>query len=142
MKQMHIFSAILAVTILFAFTSCKPSRVWATKDKDRPVKEKEVYNDRRNDDYEERGRYETTPPTPPRQYYVNTPLILTPSAGFVMNRYPDGRFYHRSSNGFMYWKSNFDNRFYLDKSYIHRVRYDRYEYDKWREFYRSYDRRY
>ena len=145
MKQMHFFSAFLVVTAVFALTSCKPSRVWATKDKDKSrdkdVYDERRYNDRRNDDYDDRGRYETTPPVTPRTYYVTTPLILTPTAGFTMNRYPDGRFYHRAPNGFIYWKSNYDNKFYLDRSYIHRVRYDRFEYDQWSEFYRSYNGR-
>jgi hypothetical protein len=133
MKQMNFYSAMLVVVALVAFTSCKPSRVWATKEKDRSTKQKDVYEDRRNDDYDDRARYEPAPPPPARQYYVTTPLILTPTAGFVMNRYPDGRFYHRSPQGFLYWKA-YDNRFYLDRSYIHRVRYDRYEYDQWRAY--------
>ena len=140
---MHIFGLFLVVALVTAFSSCKPSRVWATKEKNQSTRQDDVYEDRRNDDHDDRGRYETTPPPSSiRQYYVSTPLILNPSPGFVMNRYPDGRFYHRSRNGFLYWKSSFDNRFYLDRSYIHRVRYDRYEYDQWREFYRSGERRY
>lgn len=142
MKQMNFISAFLVVVVaLVAFTSCKPSRVWATKERDHSSKQKEVYDDRRNDDYDDRNRYEPAPPPPPRTYYVTTPLILSPTPGFVMNRYPDGRFYHRSPQGFIYWKA-YDNRFYLDRSYIHRVRYDRYEYERWREYDRSGDPRY
>lgn len=137
MKQMHLLSGVLVILAIISFTSCKPSRVWATKDKDKS-NQKEVYEERRND-HEERyePRYEPAPPPRPRSY-VSTPLILTPSAGFVMNRYPDGRFYHRSPQGFIYWKA-YDNRFYLDRSYIHRVRYDRYEYEKWNDYYRNYN---
>lgn len=136
MKQMHFLPAVMIIMIIVAFTSCKPSRVWATKEKQRPVKERD-YEDRK-DDYEDR-RYEPTPPPLPRNYST-TALILTPSAGFVMNRYPDGRYYHKSVEGFIYWKA-FDNRFYLDRSYIHRVRYNSNEYEVWNSYYRSQNNR-
>src|SRR5688572_22298283 len=134
MKQIHLLTAALVITSAVAFTSCKPSRVWETKDKDRKEKNKdkhEEYTERRRDDYEDDRRYSDVPP-PPRTYssprsYSYTPLVIAPTAGFVMNRYPDGRFYHRSPQGFLYWKA-YDNRFFLDKAYIHRVRYNRDEY--------------
>ena len=141
MKQ--ILSAALIITVAAAFTSCKPSRVWATKDKDRPSKEKDEYYERRDDRddrrYDREDRYEPAPP--PVRSYVTTPLVISPTPGFVMNKYPDGRFYHRSPQGFLYWKAN-DNRFYLDRSYINKVRYNDWEYDQWRRYYSSNSRRY
>ena len=61
-------------------------------------------------------------------------LIITPSPGFTMNHYPDGRYYHRSPQGFIYWKGN-DNRFFLDKKYLGRVNYNKWEYNEWRKWY-------
>ena len=71
-------------------------------------------------------------PAPRSRTYVS--LIITPSPGFTMNSYPDGRYYHRSPQGFMYWKGN-DNRFFLDKQYLSRVNYNKWEYNEWRRWY-------
>lgn len=71
--------------------------------------------------------------TPPR-YRSTFSLIIAPTPGFTMNRYPDGRYYHRSAQGYMYWQGH-DNRFYLDKKYISRVRYDQREYNDWKRNY-------
>jgi hypothetical protein len=139
MKPVQLLSAALLITLAAAFTSCKPSKVWATKEKDRSDKDRKEYSERRDDDdrYDDRneGRYETTPPPLPRSYRY-TQLVISPTPGFVMNRYPDGRFYHRSPEGFIYWKAP-DNRFFLDRAHIHRVNYNRNDYDRWREYYRA-----
>jgi hypothetical protein len=116
MKSTVTYSLMAVICAALIFTSCRPSRVYAYKDKNRK-------DDRRERSYDRDDRsYRNTP-------YVS--LILRPTPGFVMNKYPDGRFYHRSPEGFMYWKG-FDNRFYLDRSYIRKVRYDQYEYNEWR----------
>ena len=119
---MRLPSLLLAIAATALFTSCKPSRVWATKDK----KEK--------NDYKEEERY--TPPPPPPRSYVSVALVISPSPGFVMNRYPDGRYYHRSPQGFLYWKG-YDNRFFLDRAYLKKVRYSRSEYDQWKRYNRG-----
>lgn len=107
---------MLAATLVF--TSCKPSRVWAT--------------DERTERYPETS----PPPSPAPRYYPSASLVISPTPGFTMNRYSDGRYYHRSPNGFMYWKG-YDNRFYLDKSYLNRVSYSKWEYDEWKRYSRS-----
>ena len=77
---------------------------------------------------------------PGREYYSRTPapryrttfsLIISPTPGFTMNRYPDGRYYHLSAQGYMYWQG-YDNRFYLDRKYIGLVHYDQREYNDWK----------
>ena len=67
-------------------------------------------------------------------------LIISPSSGFVMSRYHDGRYYYRSPQGYMYWRG-YDNRFYLDRSYLNRVHYNQREYSEWKRYHRSYQRR-
>jgi hypothetical protein len=67
-------------------------------------------------------------------------LIISPAPGFIMNRYPDGRYYYRSPEGYMYWRG-YDNRFYLDRSYLHRVHYNQREYSEWNRYNRSYQHR-
>src|SRR5689334_15668833 len=120
MKQMPLLSAALIITMAATITSCKPSRVWATKDKKEKTEER----------YEDRY---TPPPPPPPRYYSSVRLVISPTPGFVMNRYPDGRYYHRSDQGLLYWKG-YDNRFFLDKSYLHRVSYSKWEYDEWKRY--------
>lgn len=125
MKRTQLLSAILLLTITATVTSCKPSKVWATKDK--------KDNDNRNERYDP-----PPPPPPPTRSYVSVALVISPTPGFVMNRYSDGRYYHRSPQGFLYWKG-YDNRFFLDKSYIHRVSYSQWEYDQWKRYSRAAD---
>lgn len=117
---MQLFSAALIIIAAATLTSCKPSKVWATKDRDRDRDERTVRNE----------------PAPPPHYYSNVSLIISPSPGFVMNRSSDGRYFHRSPQGYLYWKG-YDNRFFLDRSYIHKVRYSQWEYDQWKRFSRS-----
>src|SRR4051812_24835566 len=99
MKRKFILASFFAITAAIFLTSCQPSRVWATK-KRPEYREEQPY------------RYSTPPPPPPNYRYVA--LIITPSPGFVMRQDDRGRFYHRSNEGFIYWKGN-DNRFYLDR---------------------------
>lgn len=82
-----------------------------------------------------------------REYHSQSPrynshvsLILSPKPGFTMSRNPDGRFYHRSPQGFVYWQG-YDNRFYLDKAQIRKVRYSNYEYREWKRFGKKYSKR-
>lgn len=110
----------------FLFTSCHPSRVWATKKKEKEPKE-----------YREREVYRETPPPPPPRYYASASLIITPTPGFVMKQNPsNGRYYHRNQAGYLYWKG-YDNRFYIDQSYLGRLRYSRWEYDEWKKYSRQ-----
>jgi hypothetical protein len=118
MKRMQLLSATLILTIAATTISCKSSKVWATKEKHQ--KEKTVRN--------------TPAPTP--RYYSSAALVISPTPGFTMNRYSDGRYYHRSPNGFLYWKGA-DNRFFLDRSYLNRVSYSQWEYDEWRRYSRA-----
>jgi len=80
------------------------------------------------------------PSTPPAYSHARVTLILTPRPGFTMNRNPDGRFYHRSPQGFVYWQG-YDNRFYLDKAQIRKVRYNNREYNEWKRFGKKYSKR-
>ena len=118
MKTSVTLSAMAVICAALLFTSCRPSRVYAYKDRDRDKERHERYDRSDRDD----RQYNQVP-------FVS--LILRPSPGFVMNSYPDGRYYHRSPEGYMYWKG-YDNRFYLDHGWIRRVRYDQYEYNEWK----------
>lgn len=84
-------------------------------------------------------QYQNTSPQQAR-YNSHVSLILSPSRGFTMNRNPDGRFFHRSKEGFVYWQGH-DNRFYLDKKQVKKVRYSNYEYREWKKFGRKYSKR-
>ena len=119
MKRMQLLSALLIITIAATMISCNPSRVWATKEKEK--KERRVSN---------------IPAPPTQRFYNPVSLIITPTPGFVMNRYADGRYYHRNQQGLLYWKG-FDNRFFLDKSYLKRVSYSQWEYDQWKRYNRG-----
>jgi hypothetical protein len=77
---------------------------------------------------------------PPPRFNAHVSLILSPNPGFTMSRNPDGRFYHRSPQGFVYWQG-YDNRFYLDKGQIKKVRYNNYEYREWKRFGKKYSKR-
>jgi hypothetical protein len=119
-RSLPVLSAALILTAAISLTSCQPSRVYANKKKDK-----------------HRNEIPDPPSQPapaPTSYY--SALIIAPTPGFVMQRSSDGRFYHRSSAGFLYWRG-YDNRFYLDQSYLHRVRYSQWEYNEWRKYARS-----
>ncbi len=74
------------------------------------------------------------------RFNANVPLILSPSPGFTMSRNPDGRFFHRNRQGFVYWQG-YDNRFYLDKKQVKKVRYSNFEYREWKRFGKKYSKR-
>ena len=59
-------------------------------------------------------------------------LIIHSSPGLAVSRYYDGRYYYRSPQGYTYWRG-YDNRYYLDRSYIGRVHYDQRQYHDWRQ---------
>lgn len=67
-------------------------------------------------------------------------LIISPRPGLLINMHPDGRYYYRSPEGYIYWRG-YDNRYYLDRAYINRGHYDRHEYEEWRHNGRKYKRR-
>ena len=60
------------------------------------------------------------------------PLIIVRTPTIVVYTFSDGRHYHRNSDGMIYWLGK-DNRFYLDDSYISKVKYDDKEYNEWKE---------
>jgi hypothetical protein len=78
--------------------------------------------------------YREYPPSYPNRTRTSFSLIINPYPGFMMSRYPDGRYYYRSPEGYMYWRG-YDNRFYLDRSYLGRVTYDRRQYNDWNRYY-------
>ncbi len=120
MRTLPILTAAVAILAVVSFTSCRPSRVYANKKHSEPA---------------------PPPPPPPARTYSSFSLIISPTPGFMMQRYPDGRYYHRNQAGMLYWRG-YDNRFYLDRSYIHRVRYSQWEYNQWRKYSRgNYNRR-
>lgn len=66
-----------------------------------------------------------------QQYeYRRVPLIIFRTPDIVIRRNPDGRYYHRNSDGWTYWQG-YDNRFYLDEQYLGKVKYDDKEYKEW-----------
>ncbi len=118
MNRTFIYPTMALFAMALFFTSCQSSRVWATKDKE-PKHKREAETYRRPE-----------PPPPPR--YTNyVALIITPSPGFVMKQNPNGRYYHRSRQGYMYWKGN-DNRFYIDRTHLRNVSYSKGEYNEWK----------
>jgi len=63
----------------------------------------------------------------------STSLIITSGPGFYATRYPDGRYYYRNPQGYVYWRGH-DNRYYLDRSYLGKVRYNNREYNEWNRY--------
>ena len=124
MKQTFMLTLAAAATVAIVFSSCQPSRVWATKKKnkdDREYREREVYRQ---------------PAPQPARYNYSSALIITPTAGFVLKQSPGGRYYHRSPAGYLYWKG-YDNRFYIDDSHLRDLRYSKWEYDEWKRYNRQ-----
>src|SRR5258708_14961554 len=76
----------------------------------------------------------------PNRTSASFSLIVNPGPGVYVNRYPDGRYYYRSPEGYTYWRG-YDNRYYLDRSYLGRVHYDRREYNDWSRYDRGHGRR-
>ena len=64
---------------------------------------------------------------------TSTSLIITSGPGFYTTRYPDGRYYYRNPQGYVYWRG-YDNRYYLDRSYVGTVHYNRHEYNEWKRY--------
>jgi len=118
MKRTFILSTATLVIIAIFITSCRPSKVWATNEK------KPAY-DYRND-----------PQPEPERLYRSAGLIIRPTPGFRMSQRSDGRYYHRSSQGLLYWKG-YDNRFYLDRNYFERIYYNKWEYKEWKRYSRQ-----
>jgi Ni/Co efflux regulator RcnB len=129
MKRTFILSVLAAMLITTVFTSCKTSRVWANKKKEKEPKQER--NERRERERDEEVTYRRPAPPPPPRYYSTVALIITPRPGFVMKQDREGRFFHRTSQGYLYWKG-YDNRFFLDDYYVRKVEYNRGEYDEWR----------
>ena len=120
MKRTFILSLVSITVLTISLASCKSSRVWETKDRS-----------------ERTSRNNTVPPSaPPPRYYSSAALIISPTPGFTMNRFHDGRYFHRSPGGLLYWKG-YDNRFFLDAGYLNRVSYSKWDYDEWRRFKRT-----
>jgi len=63
----------------------------------------------------------------------STSLVITSGPGFYATRYPDGRYYYRNPQGYVYWRG-YDSRYYLDRSYLGNVRYNKGEYNEWRRY--------
>ncbi len=76
-------------------------------------------------------RYHDYPPPPPARTSVS--LILHSGPGMVVSRYPDGRYYYRSPQGYMYWRG-YDNRYYLDRRYVKRSYGGHYQYRDWKRY--------
>jgi hypothetical protein len=77
----------------------------------------------------------------PRRSSASFSLILNSGPGIYASRYPDGRYYYRSPQGYMYWRG-YDNRYYLDRSYLDRVHYSQREYNDWNRYYNRHGIRY
>jgi len=60
------------------------------------------------------------------------PLIIVRTPSILIYTFSDGRHYHRNDDGMIYWLGK-DNRFYLDDSYISKVKYDDKDYKEWKE---------
>jgi hypothetical protein len=62
--------------------------------------------------------------------YRRVPLIITRTPDIIITRNNDGRYYHRNTDGYLYWQG-YDNRFYIDKTYLDKIKYDEKEYKEW-----------
>lgn len=119
MKRTFMLTTLSVIGSVLLLSSCGTSRVWETKDKSRREPPPTTYRS----------------PYGPASY-VSAPLIITPSPGFRMSQFSDGRFFHRSQQGILYWKG-YDNRFYMDRNYVNRVSYSKWEYKQWKKFSKS-----
>lgn len=63
---------------------------------------------------------------------TSTSLIISSGPGITPVRYYDGRYFYRSPEGFTYWRGH-DNRYYIDKSDMRKVHYDKHEYGEWKK---------
>jgi hypothetical protein len=73
--------------------------------------------------------YRTYPPPPP---HGSVSLIIQAGPGMVISHYPDGRYYYRSPNGYIYWRG-YNNRYYLDRKYIKPFHNHR-QYNDWKRY--------
>ena len=64
---------------------------------------------------------------------TSTSLVISSGPSFYATRYPDGRYYYRNPQGYVYWRGH-DNRYYLDRSYLGRVHYNKSDYNEWRRY--------
>jgi len=60
------------------------------------------------------------------------PLIIVRTPAIVIYTFSDGRHYYKNGEGMIYWLGK-DDRFYLDDSYISKVKYDDKDYNEWKE---------
>src|SRR6266487_3378805 len=60
------------------------------------------------------------------------PLIIVRTPAIVIYTFSDGRHYYKNGEGMIYWLGK-DDRFYLDDSYISKVKYDDKDYKEWKE---------
>lgn len=131
---MHLLTAAGILLLALSFTSCKTSRVWANKDKESKEERQEAREERREERQDERyDDYRPAPPPSPSRTYSSVPLVITPTPGFTMKQTPDGRYYHKTPQGYLYWKGA-NNRFCLDRMYLSRISYSNWEYDEWRRY--------
>jgi len=79
---------------------------------------------------------------PPHQPQFS--LIIHSYPGITVRRYHDGRYYYRNPQGYVYWRG-YDNRYYLDRSYVRKSNYRHFQYNDWKQgnskHYRKYHRR-
>jgi hypothetical protein len=111
MKMIKILQAVVVMLVLGSAASCGPSR----------------------------SSYSQSSPQQ-AHYNKRVTLIISPSPGFTMSRNPDGRFFHRTRDGFVYWQGH-DNRFYMDKAQVKKSRYSNWEYREWKRFGKQYSKR-
>jgi hypothetical protein len=77
------------------------------------------------------SRYSSSYPPPPAGPGASFSLIINPYPGIAVNRYNDGRYYYRSPQGYTYWRG-YDNRYYLDRSYVGRSYRSHRDYNEWK----------
>jgi len=67
-----------------------------------------------------------------KQVVVVYPLIIVRTPSILIYTFSDGRHYYKNDDGMIYWLAK-DDRFYLDDSYISKVKYDDRDYKEWKE---------
>lgn len=68
---------------------------------------------------------------PPPAPGASLSLIVDPFPGIAVSRYSDGRYFYRNPQGYTYWRG-YDNRYYLDRSYVGRNYSNHRDYNNWR----------
>ena len=153
MKLNKILQPVFLISGIFLLSSCRTARNGSDN---RYPQTENSYPDRRHypsypvEEYPVYPAHHPMPPGQAKKIYGGTsarpyapgqrkkygypyrryPLVIIRTPDIVISRYPDGRYFYRNPEGWIYWMEQ-DNRFYLDENYLNRNAYDDEEYRMW-----------